>query len=548
MRKDFLNGNFTEKEVVLTIRVPNDFDHDDERMLDDEIAALLFKQGWELVDSKEYRDIAPVQERHSAFDMSDVLEGLSITDPELDSNGIPVSDSVWICVYRDTLGFGDDNDNLTHILVPTDWLISQLEKEGQPIQGWFDEYTADSTDRIASAARLQGKILDCSHPGIKTALLQQPDWFSGLDEIDQDCVEQYTFLLGRPLASEEEYKEIDAQVDEMILEWENPDEFFAAYPVLKKYAATQEREEAEILNGEQLIGTLVDYDGYYCEVISVDEKTVFLQNVNNDMHFELSYSAFQQQTTPIVKEDNRFPLQNYDDAFSYLCEVLNRHAAEVDSDDVRTPIELDDFIPIFKSTNYFGIYCYNTDHYYSGENEYYLVNRNTGEHKMVLGESFEFIGQNLLDCMKDEQILNVANTEWLQYLVDFSLNNVQGIVPIEELGGLAVLQTALRAEKMKETNGYYPKPSLADQIGAATNRKEQTAPESVISVAHFSENTEVENAVMQSDVLRRQALDLCHNIPGYASMSQEDKNQIYDLAKKAVASCQGKDLKFGHER
>lgn len=44
-----------------------------------------------------------------------------------------------------------------------------------------------------------------------------------------------------------------------------------------------------------------------------------------------------------------------------------------------------------------------------------------------------------------------------------------------------VLQTALRAEKMKETNGYYPKPSLADQIGAAANRKELAATKSVVS-------------------------------------------------------------------
>ena len=59
MRKEFLNSDYTEKEVKLTIRVPKDFDREDERMLDDEIAALLFKQGWELVDSKEYRDIEP---------------------------------------------------------------------------------------------------------------------------------------------------------------------------------------------------------------------------------------------------------------------------------------------------------------------------------------------------------------------------------------------------------------------------------------------------------------------------------------------------------
>lgn len=499
MRKEFLDGTYTEKEVVLTIRVPKDFDHDDERMLDDEIAALLFKQGWELVNSKEYRDLTPEQEQAPVFVVPISYENLSITaasaDPELDENGIPVSDTVWICVYRDTLGFGDDNDNLTNILVPTDWLISQLKEEGQPIAGWFDEYTADSTDRIASSALLQGKILDCSHSGIKAALLQQPEWFFSLEQIDQDCVAQYAFLLGRPLVSEEEYKELDALVNEMILDWETPEAFFDAYPDLRKCTAVWGREHA----------------------------------------------------TPNVKEDEKFPLENYDAAVSHLCEVLNRHDEEMDVDDVRAPVKTEDFIPIFKSTNYFGVYCYHADHYYSGESEYYLVDRNNGTHKMVLGDSFEFIGQNLLDCMKDEEILHVANTEWLQYLVDFSLNNVQGIVPLEELGGIAVLQTALRAEKTRANYAYYPKPSLSDQIGAA-NRKTTTAAEPVVSVAHFADNREVKGAVLQSDALRKQILDVCHQIPGYKDMPHEDKNRLYDLVKKSVSLSQAKGHNTAPER
>jgi len=46
-----------EKEVVLHVRVPNDFDREDERALDDAISALLSENGYELVDSKEYRDL-----------------------------------------------------------------------------------------------------------------------------------------------------------------------------------------------------------------------------------------------------------------------------------------------------------------------------------------------------------------------------------------------------------------------------------------------------------------------------------------------------------
>ncbi len=52
-----LKHGYIEKEVVLTIKVPQDFDHEDERMLDDAFADILERQGWELVNSKEYRDV-----------------------------------------------------------------------------------------------------------------------------------------------------------------------------------------------------------------------------------------------------------------------------------------------------------------------------------------------------------------------------------------------------------------------------------------------------------------------------------------------------------
>lgn len=64
-----------------------------------------------------------------------------------------------------------------------------------------------------------------------------PEWAQDLDEIDQDCVEQYGVLLGRPLESYAEYIEIDEHIDEMILEWEDPEEFFAEYPALEQYRA-----------------------------------------------------------------------------------------------------------------------------------------------------------------------------------------------------------------------------------------------------------------------------------------------------------------------
>ena len=62
------------------------------------------------------------------------------------------------------------------------------------------------------------------------------DWVDELDEIDQDCVHQYEYLLGRYLKDNAEYVEIDSKVMEMILEFETREDFFECYPELLSYA------------------------------------------------------------------------------------------------------------------------------------------------------------------------------------------------------------------------------------------------------------------------------------------------------------------------
>lgn len=59
MRKEFLNKGYQEKEVSLVIRVPDNFDEDTEKQIDQTLADALYDIGCELVDSKEYKDIAP---------------------------------------------------------------------------------------------------------------------------------------------------------------------------------------------------------------------------------------------------------------------------------------------------------------------------------------------------------------------------------------------------------------------------------------------------------------------------------------------------------
>lgn len=93
-------------------------------------------------------------------------------------------------------------------------------------------------------------------------------WLKNLSEIDQDCVHQYEYLLGRKLLDRSEYNEIDSQVDEMILEWEDRDEFYAAYPDLLKYAHETIRNPSPMSSHARYAGMLPSpaipgHMGYY---------------------------------------------------------------------------------------------------------------------------------------------------------------------------------------------------------------------------------------------------------------------------------------------
>ena len=68
------------------------------------------------------------------------------------------------------------------------------------------------------------------------------EWLKEMDQIDRECVQRYEYLLGRKLQDREEYREIDAQVDEMILEWDSRIEFFNAYPDLQTYRAASQKQ------------------------------------------------------------------------------------------------------------------------------------------------------------------------------------------------------------------------------------------------------------------------------------------------------------------
>jgi len=45
----------------------------------------------------------------------------------------------------------------------------------------------------------------------------------------------------------------------------------------------------------------------------------------------------------------------------------------------------------------------------------------------------------------------------------------------------------------------------------------------------------MKKALVQSDALRNQTLNVCYSIPGYNKLHREDKNKLYDLVKKAIS-------------
>lgn len=65
-------------------------------------------------------------------------------------------------------------------------------------------------------------------------------WLIQLDEIDLDCIFRYEKFFERKLKNDDEYYEIDQQVDDMVLDYKSAEEFFEDYPQLLKYKNTQE--------------------------------------------------------------------------------------------------------------------------------------------------------------------------------------------------------------------------------------------------------------------------------------------------------------------
>lgn len=53
----------------------------------------------------------------------------------------------------------------------------------------------------------------------------------------------------------------------------------------------------------------------------------------------------------------------------------------------------------------------------------------------------------------------------------------------------------------------------------------------IISVAHFTKDETIKNAVLKSDEIRQKTLNHCYSITGYESLPLNKKNKIYDTVR-----------------
>lgn len=151
MRKDFLDGNFLEKEITLHVRVPDNFDEEMECKIDEALADTLYELGCELVDSKEYKDIANeiARPRSVHFSMDDmqamireeiVLNGVSIygmTGEEVEVMRVDSESIDVLAEYMDKAMFQfDGNEYRALEFVFEQNFVDVLDAFREKLKGW----------------------------------------------------------------------------------------------------------------------------------------------------------------------------------------------------------------------------------------------------------------------------------------------------------------------------------------------------------------------------------------------------------------------------
>lgn len=130
--------------------------------------AIKEKTGIEILNKKDMLFQQNGRKSYAYFDATQERKDGRVTLDEMKQGWRPKFDAVSITVYKDVLGYQDEKDNLTEIVVPKEWLKDTLKSFGEDDFGlWRNVYTADDTISIAQKALSEGVIQACADENIR---------------------------------------------------------------------------------------------------------------------------------------------------------------------------------------------------------------------------------------------------------------------------------------------------------------------------------------------------------------------------------------------
>ena len=72
--------------------------------------------------------------------------------------------------------------------------------------------------------------------------------------------------------------------------------------------------------------------------------------------------------------------------------------------------------------------------------------------------------------------------------------------------------------------------------------------ESVINVAYYADDINIQNSLLFYSNIRYKTLDYCYNLPGYAEMSRDHKLKIYDSARYEIGKNAARELALKYQQ
>lgn len=192
---------------------------------------------------------------------------------------------------------------------------------------------------------------------------------------------------------------------------------------------------------------LLDENLTYREYVYIDSHNIFNpfevnpSDIDRIQEFRKDLDAFREK---------------YKDAIDSLCENLNK------AEDCEFEREVEAFVPVFETDKHVCIY------YYENNNEWYAVDKETGDYKLILDDSYVWINEPSLNIFVEDTLIHIADRDLMFNLTDTSkylLSSIKDKVPSdEEMKGINVLEKALTKYKSKDNL------SLNDKINSASGR------------------------------------------------------------------------------